>query len=119
MADLVTFFSRDAKKEVLVWVSFGGSLLGNIILWGVLLSKFGFSREAAPLHFSVISGIDLVGSPRNLYQIPAFGLLAILINFFLHFLFGPHEKLLRWFLAGAALAVQVILLVAVLALIFL
>ena len=118
MVDLVTFFSRDAKKEVLVWVSFGGALLGNIILWVVLLSKFGFSQESAPLHFSVISGIDLVGSTRNLYQIPSFGLLAILINFFLHFLLGPQEKPLRWFLAAAALAVQVFLLIAVLALIF-
>ncbi|KKW28348.1 MAG: hypothetical protein UY73_C0049G0002 [Parcubacteria group bacterium GW2011_GWA2_52_8] len=118
MADLVTFFSRDAKKDVLVWVSFGGALLGNIILWVVLLSKFGFSREAVPLHFNVVSGIDLVDSARNLYQISSFGFLTLIVNFFLQFLLGAQEKPLRWFLAGATLAVQVLLLIAALALIF-
>ena len=117
MLQLGTFFSRDSRR--LIWVSFGAAFLLNIILWVTFLGKFGFTGETGPLHFSIVSGINLVGDVRNLYQMPAFGLLALLVNFFLYRSLRAENILLRSFLTGGAFATQALLLIGALAIIFL
>lgn len=104
-------------RDKLILVSFSAAAVANIILWAILFIKFGLSREIVPLHASVIYGIDLVGSSRNVYQIPALGLVIVILNLYLARLFFHYEKLLAYFLAVSSVAVQALLLVAGIALI--
>ncbi len=103
-------------KDKLILVSFGISLVINIILWVMVASKFGLSAEQIPLHFNVVSGIDFVGSSRNLYQIPGAGLLIFLINIWLARAIIAKEKLFAYFLGFGSLVVQLFFLLTLAAL---
>ncbi len=105
-------------RDRLILVSFGVSLAVNIILWIMVAGKFGWSSEPVPLHFNVVYGIDLVGSSRNLYQIPAAGLVIFLVNFWLARAVFSKEKLLVYFLGFGTLVIQAIFLLALIALFF-
>lgn len=104
-------------RDRLILVSGLLSLLVNIILWIILLSKFGYSQEPTPLHFSVIYGIDFVGPSSKIYQIPFLGLVIFSINTFLSRLAYEREKLFSYFLLVAAAVSQIILFIAALSLI--
>lgn len=106
-------------RDKLVLVSLLGSAVINILLWVLLLSKFGYSQDRLPLHFNVVYGIDFVGSSRQVYQLPAAGLTIFFVNWLLTRSIYPRLKLFGYFLTTVALAVQVILLVAIMSLIFL
>jgi hypothetical protein len=88
----------------------------NIILWVMLAGKYGLATEQVPLHFSVIFGIDFVGQARQIYLLPASGLLVLLLNVFLGHVVSGREKLYGYFLNLGALAVQAVLLIAGIAL---
>lgn len=103
------FFFRDR----LILVSFNVGLIFNIVLWIVLLSKFGFGSERIPLHFSVVYGIDFVGDSWRIYQIPFLGLAILGANFVLGKIVYEREKLFSYFLFVTAAAVQLILGLAV------
>lgn len=119
MTKFINFVTDIYFRDRLILVSFASSLFVNIILWIVLAGKFGLSREPLPLHFSVVYGIDFVGSARKLYQLPGAGLLIFFVNLFLGRGLYDREKLLSYFLGFATLAVQIIFAVAVLALVVL
>ena len=101
-------------KNRFILISSSIAIVLNIVLWIVLFSKFGMARAAIPLHFNVISGIDLVGSTRQVYQLPALGLVAAAINFFLSRLLWDQARLWSQFFSAAGAAVQVLLAVSVL-----
>lgn len=96
-------------RDRLVFVSIIAALSLNILLWIIVLGKFGLGSEVGPLHFNIVYGIDLVGRERQLYEIPAAGAIIILINYFLGRQFYEKEKLMSYFLSLASLLVQIIL----------
>lgn len=106
-------------RDRLVLVSLSVGLAVNIILWSVLFGKLGFPREVMPLHFNVISGIDLVGSGRQLYLLPGVGLLLYLLNFGLGRLLYREARMLTIYLSLAGAIIQVVLAVAIAALFYL
>lgn len=116
MKRITAFITNFCLGDRLILVSLGVGFFVNIVLWATLFSKFGFGREAVPLHFNVVYGIDLVGSSRKLYQLGLIGLLILILNAILaHILYSLH-KLFSYFLIFAAASAQVLLLVAGLAL---
>lgn len=103
-------------RDRLIFVSTLTSAILNIILWFIVAGKFGFSADKVALHFNVVYGIDFLGSARQIYQIPLAGLVIGLVNFFLSVKIYAREKLFSYILSLAGLAVQILLLVAVLVL---
>jgi hypothetical protein len=67
---------------------------------------------SVPLHYNIYFGIDLVGAPRRLFFLPAFGSLVWLLNSCLAYWLYTKEKVLSHFLVFGALAVQLILILA-------
>lgn len=104
-------------RDRLILVSLGGALLVNIILWIVVIGKFAGSKELLPLHFNIVYGIDFLGTSRQIYEVPLMGFVILVINFALGRIFFDSQKLLSYFLNFTSLFVEVILLVAVLALV--
>lgn len=100
-------------RERLLLVSTVASLVINIILWLVLFGKFGLGKQPIPLHFNVVYGIDFVGKSYEIYQLPLVGAVIFLINIFLGQPLYKREKMLSRFLGLATLLVQVILAIAV------
>lgn len=98
-------------SDRLIFVSLLAALLINIILWVVLSSKFGLSTRAAPLHWSVIYGIDFVGSSRAVYELPLTGLAIFFVNASLAKLLHSHEKILAYILVLVSLTVECALLI--------
>ena len=100
-------------------ISLAGSALFNIILWLLLLSKFGSGSDAIALHYSVVSGIDLVAAANKAYQLPAAGAAVLILNLFLSRLFYDREQIFSYFLSWGTLLVQLFLGLAVVSLMFL
>ena len=106
-------------RDRLVLVSSIITFILNIILWLILLGKFGLSKELIPLHFNVVYGIDFVGKASKIYQLPGSGLIIFLVNSLLSALSFTKEKFLSYLLIFASMAVQFILLLAALSVFFL
>ncbi|MBI4050019.1 MAG: hypothetical protein HY398_01060 [Candidatus Doudnabacteria bacterium] len=104
--------TKSFLRDRLIFVSLLIAFFVNIILWAVLLGKFGFAGRSIPLHYNVVSGVDFVNSSRRVYQLPLAGLLIFFVNVFLGRLLYDREKLLGYVLIFAAAAAQGILLVA-------
>lgn len=113
------FFSNSYIHDRLILVSLGAGLILNIILWIVIVSKFGLSHEQEALHFNIVYGIDLVGSSRQLYELPAAGLIIFLVNLWLAKLIYERDRLFSYFLAYGSLVAQLILGMGLLSLVIL
>lgn len=108
-----------AQKQVnlyfhnrLILVSSIASIVLNIILWGLLAGKFGWSQERIPLHFNVVYGIDFVDKAINVYQLPGSGLFIFVVNAALGRMIFPLQKLFSYFLSLTSVAAELILFIA-------
>lgn len=99
------------RNDKLVLVSVFGAAVTNIVLWAILLIKFGYSQEQVPLHYNAVYGIDFVGEARQIYQLPATGLVVLLVNFLLARSVYPSFRFFGYILTFTAFVVQIILLV--------
>jgi hypothetical protein len=70
------------------------SILGNALNWGfVYLISKNITGERAILHYNVDFGINLIGDEKQLYIIPLIGLLVIIINFFILFIYYNQRNI--------------------------
>lgn len=108
---------QNLSEKRLVLVSHAVAILLNIILWIILFIKFGVSTRPLPLHFNIVYGIDFVGKAYHVYEIPAAGLLILIINLIFEKIFFRVETIFGYFFLFAAAGIQLFLLIAALALI--
>jgi hypothetical protein len=71
-----------------------------------------------PVHFSVVSGVDEVGSPTTLYQLPLFALVVWFLDLLLVWFLGGLGAYIKLLSASAALLVAVVVFVSALLLSF-
>lgn len=107
------------SKDRLIFVSLVFAIVFNIILWVLLAGKFGVNDERVALHFNVVYGIDFLGSSRNVYELPAAGLVILIVNTFLGGWVYERQKLFTYFLFFGSFFIQIIILMSAAALIFL
>lgn len=116
MRKIGTYFHSFFFRDRLILISGATGLTLNIILWILLLSKFGYSQEKIALHFNVVYGIDFVGGTNRVYQIAILGVLILIINLSLAKMIYGKERLFAYFLTLSGALVQIILLLAALSL---
>lgn len=105
---LYSYFLKDRFVRINLFLA--GGL--NIILWLWLFWQTkDFSGHIA-LHYNIYFGIDLLGSWFNLFYLPALGLAIFLFNLAIGAISFEREKILGYFLVGAATLNQVLLLLA-------
>ncbi|MDD5031854.1 MAG: hypothetical protein PHR36_02290 [Patescibacteria group bacterium] len=91
-------------------------LLGlNLLIW--LIAYFinkSVSQDLVVLHYNIDFGVDLIGNVSRIYIIPLLGLIIILVNAVLIFIFSRRKdfKFFSHLLLTAALAVNLFLLIA-------
>jgi hypothetical protein len=90
-------------------------LAANFLLWAF---AFMFERRLSDglinLHYNVDFGVDLVGNSNQIFIMPALGMAVAAINLFWLFFFvkNSHLKFLIQVFLAAALAVNILLLIA-------
>jgi len=84
--------------------------LTNWILLKIFIKPIDFPII---LHYNVYFGVDMLGSWKQVYFLPALGLLLLIINLFLSFYFyKKKDRIASYILMIAALMIQLSLLVA-------
>lgn len=111
--------SRTFFQDKIIRVNLFFSLILNIALWGFLAWQVKDFPELIPLHYNIYFGIDLLGPWYQIFLLPTIGLVIFIINFFLGTIFFLKEKIISYFLAGASSLIQILLLIAGLAIVFL
>ncbi len=108
-----SFFAREYfKSHIVRWLlAFIG--MANLANWAAL--KIFVQPVDLPiiLHYNVYFGVDMLGGWKNLFLLPAVGLILFLINFFLsiHF-YKRKERIASYLLLMATLMIQLSLIVA-------
>lgn len=103
------FFFRKSS-----YIYLGIALLINGLCWFLaIVIQRSLGDSLAILHYNVIFGIDKIGTPINLYQLPIIGLALIIGNFIISVLLvRKREQAPGQLLLLAAVIGNVILLVA-------
>lgn len=98
-----------------VWFLWLLCLIFNIITFFVIRYKIHpSSAQTFALHYNILVGVDWRGDSRNLYYIPAIGLVITAVNFTFYKVVGDRENFLSFLSAFISLIVQFILLASVL-----
>jgi len=79
-------------------------------VWRVL--PLASEQPYIPLHYNVYLGVDRFGPLRDLFFIPAVGLLILVVNLIVQTIFSKREKLLTTFFSIATPVLEFILLTA-------
>ena len=91
-------------------------LLGlNLLIWLIVyFINVSVSQDLVVLHYNIDFGVDLIGSVERIYIIPLLGLIIILVNAVLIFIFSRSKdfKFFSHLLLAASLAVNLFLLIA-------
>ena len=87
----------------------------NAFIWFFLYLNFSplqTAGETLPLHYNIYFGIDFIGKWYEIFIMPTVGIFFIIINFILADIIYLRDKITSYFLAGAGVVVQVLLLLA-------
>lgn len=106
---------RPYFEDRLIKVNLFSSLMLNIIIWGILFLQVNNLSKEIPLHYNIYFGIDLFGPWYQLFVLPLLGVGFLLLNFFLGAVYFSKEKIISYFLAGASSLIQILLIIATLA----
>ena len=85
------------------------SLFINLFAYIYIFAKYSRTSVSIPLHYSPISGIDLLGPWQNLLKIPFSGLIFFLFNTISAFLFYGEEKIISYILIFSLLFFEFLL----------
>jgi len=97
------------------WVLFPLSVSIFLQVWGWWYTATHIHASAGQifLHYTSLFGVDLVGGWWKIFYLPAGGLLIILVNFVVSFLFYRMDKFLSRFLSIFTLFVEIFLTIAI------
>ncbi len=98
--------------------SFLAGLFLNLASWIIIGRWVLRAPVSIPLHYNIYFGIDLFGDWAQLFIAPAFGLGIFIINCIAGVFLYEKDRILSYFLVCIAAAVELILLIASLMIIF-
>lgn len=96
------------------WIIFPAviSIVLLVIMWWYLIIHIHPTTDQLFLHYTVVFGVDLVGSWWKLYYVPVAGTAIFFINYgFSHFMYRPQKFLAR-LLAMFTILIEIFLIVA-------
>lgn len=95
------------------------AFLLNMFLWGLAFIRVRPSDVPFTLHYNIYTGVhDLIGEYFNLYKIPLTGTILFFLNSVIGYFFYFREKSISYLFQGFSVLLEVILAVALLALIW-
>lgn len=100
---ILRYFIRD--KIVFGLTIFG--LLADLLAWLILFWQVPFKASSFFLHYTVYFGVDWVGEWRMIFLIPLAGLLFLMINVLLAYLFYKSQKLVSYLFLSATVILEI------------
>lgn len=97
-----------------LWFLEAVSLLANSISWAILRFKVHPGAVALPLHYNIFYGADAVGRGYELYFVPLIGLFIFAVNLGFSLALEKRDPYAAKMLAGATIASELIILLAIL-----
>lgn len=111
------FFSQEFFHSSLVQWMIIGSLIINIVNWGLITFFIRPADFPIILHYNVYFGVDVIGPWWQVYFLPLIGLLLLAVNASLGYLFYQQkERIVAHLLVLATFIVQVCITIAVVSL---
>lgn len=107
-----------AKRDRLIFISMIVAGVLNLISWLIVPISFWKFTEYVVLQYNIYFGISSLGPWAMLLLLPFLTLVGTLGNFALSFLFFLKNKLLSYYLAVAAVAINLIALFALILIIY-
>lgn len=108
------FFAREYFHSALVQWMFIGALMLNVASWIAIVFFLRPVDFPVILHYNVYFGVDVIGPWWQIYFLPIIGLLVLLVNSALGFLFYEQkERIVGHLLMLATFIVQIVVVIAV------
>ncbi|MCK4745261.1 hypothetical protein KAS41_04325 [Candidatus Parcubacteria bacterium] len=105
-------------KDKIMSFCFFASLLLNLIIWIYCFLNISMGDALIYLHYNIYFGVDFIGAWHKIFIIPIFGLIILLINYYISIQIYLKNKFVSYILAGSALFAQFILLFASIAIVW-
>lgn len=100
-------------------VSLGVGFFLNLVVWGWIAFQIPRGTEQIFLHYNVLFGVDTIGVWHELFVPPLGGLIIIIFNGLLGWIFFQRDKYLAHFLNATSVIVQIFLCAAAFVLVML
>ena len=97
----------------------GLALAINLFSWFWLSIQIPSTGEQLFLHYSVLYGVDYIGDGWKIFYVPLLGMIILVINVLLGWIFYNKDKFMAQLLNFAALVCQIFILITVFLLVFL
>lgn len=87
------------------------ALAMNLAMWGWLLFNIHPQTEQLFLHYTILFGVDLIGSWNKIFFLPISGFIIIMVNAFLGWLMFKTDRFFAQMLNAVALFCQIMFLI--------
>ena len=87
------------------------ALAMNLAMWGWLMFHIHPQSDQLFLHYTILFGVDLIGSWNKIFFLPISGFLIIVVNALIGWLMFKSDKFFAQILNAVALFCQVLLLI--------
>ena len=85
-----------------------GGFVANMVLFAYLGWYYRSLPQFLPLHFTALGEVDRVGAKREVFKLPAIGLIVLGTNAFFGLLVYGRERTVTYLLLGAAIVEQLL-----------
>lgn len=102
-----------------ILIMIGSSLLINLLIWLWLFFSIRPGVESVFLHYSALYGVNLIGEWHQIFFVPAFGLVVLVINSLVGWVLFQKDRFIAHLLSGIVLLVHLFLVIVSFLLVFL
>jgi len=103
------FFWHGFWTDPVIFFTIILAMLANVGLWVVLSLTVAPTDAPIILHYNIYFGIDVLGSWKSLFFMPALSAALLFVNLVLSRFFYYKERMVSYLFAGTALVLQLLM----------
>lgn len=88
---------QEFLSKPIVWITLSLALFFHLSTWGIIFLNFSPQDTLITLHYTMYFGVDKVGTWKEAFAIPLFGLIVLITNIGFAWYFDQKAKLIRNF----------------------
>ena len=113
LSSLYSLFGQSpAQRDARIRVPLIAAAAINVVLWVVFAWLYTFSAEYVIVRYTIYFGISALVPGYQMLQVPLIGLVVLLVNAWLSFKLYLSSRQFSYLIAGMALVVNLVLMVA-------
>lgn len=99
-------------RDGIVCLLLFAALAGNLAMFAYVSDRYAWLPPFLPLHYSAAGEVDRLGTPNEVFMIPAIGAVLVIANVIIGAVFHRRERGAAILLAAACVFAQILLFVA-------